>query len=63
LADEPTGNITTKQSAEIMEIFQKLNQQGHTILMITHEEEVAAYAKRVIVIRDGQLISDQLNQK
>jgi putative ABC transport system ATP-binding protein len=58
LADEPTGNIATKQAIEIMEIFQDLNEQGHTILMITHEKEIAEYAKRVIKIRDGKIIKD-----
>jgi len=61
LADEPTGNIATKQAIEIMEIFQGLNKKGHTIVMITHEDEVAAYAKRVIHLRDGQIVSDTPN--
>jgi putative ABC transport system ATP-binding protein len=63
LADEPTGNIATKQAIEIMEIFQDLNEQGHTILMITHEKEIAEYAKRVIKIRDGKIIKDNYNGK
>jgi putative ABC transport system ATP-binding protein len=63
LADEPTGNIATKQAIEIMEIFQELNEQGHTILMITHEKEIAEYAKRVIKIRDGKIIKDNYNEK
>ena len=58
LADEPTGNIASHQAMEIMEILQNLNEQGHTILIITHEEEIAEYAKRVIKIRDGQLDQD-----
>lgn len=61
LADEPTGNIATKQAIEVMEIFRSLNRQGHTILMITHEEDIAAYAKRTIYIRDGELIADRKN--
>jgi putative ABC transport system ATP-binding protein len=61
LADEPTGNIATKQATKIMEIFQALNQQGHTILMITHEEEIAQYAKRIIKIRDGKIARDAQN--
>lgn len=61
LADEPTGNIATKQALEIMEIFEDLNNQGHTILMITHEEEIAEYAKRIIHIRDGKIVEDNNN--
>jgi putative ABC transport system ATP-binding protein len=63
LADEPTGNIATNQAIEVMEILQDLNQQGHTILIITHEEEIAEYAKRIIHIRDGQLTEDYNNGK
>ncbi len=59
LADEPTGNIATKQAIEIMEILEDLNDQGHTILMITHEKEIAEYAKRVIHLRDGQIVKDK----
>lgn len=59
LADEPTGNIATKQAVEIMEIFQDLNEQGHTIVMITHEEEIAEYAKRIIHLRDGRIVKDK----
>ncbi len=61
LADEPTGNIATKQAIEIMEILEDLNDQGHTILMITHEKEIAEYAKRIIRLRDGQIIKDKNN--
>ncbi|MCX6705868.1 MAG: ABC transporter ATP-binding protein [Candidatus Woesebacteria bacterium] len=55
LADEPTGNIATNQAEEIMAIFQKLNQEGHTIIMITHEPDIAEHAKRIIHIRDGKI--------
>lgn len=58
LADEPTGNIASVQAAEIMAIFQKLNKEGHTIIMITHESDIAEYAKRIIHIRDGKIIED-----
>jgi len=63
LADEPTGNIATTQAKEIMEIFQKLNKKGHTIIMITHEPDIASYAKRIITLRDGNIVSDQLTPR
>jgi putative ABC transport system ATP-binding protein len=58
LADEPTGNIATTQAEEIMAIFQKLNDEGHTIVMITHENDIAEHAKRIIHIRDGKIVQD-----
>lgn len=61
LADEPTGNLATAQGEEIMEIFEDLNEQGHTIVMITHEPDIAEYAKRVILLRDGKIVSDKQN--
>jgi putative ABC transport system ATP-binding protein len=61
LADEPTGNIASAQAAEIMDIFKSLNDQGHTIIMITHEPDIAAHSKRVITLRDGKIVSDKLN--
>lgn len=61
LADEPTGNIASAQAEEIMGIFTKLNREGHTIVMITHEPDIAQYAKRIILIKDGRLVSDKKN--
>ncbi|MGH7902216.1 MAG: ABC transporter ATP-binding protein [Thermodesulfobacteriota bacterium] len=58
LADEPTGNLDTKMSQEIMEVFKALNEQGRTIVMITHEPSVAEYAKRVIKISDGMIMDE-----
>ncbi|MDJ0917254.1 MAG: ABC transporter ATP-binding protein [Woeseiaceae bacterium] len=58
LADEPTGNLDSKTSVEIMELFTELNDGGQTILMVTHEEEIAAYAKRLIRMRDGKIEQD-----
>ena len=59
LADEPTGNIASTQADEIMHIFQDLNEQGHTIVMITHEADIAEHAKRIIQLKDGKIISDK----
>jgi len=61
LADEPTGNIASTQAEEIMTIFKKLNDQGNTIIMITHELDIAQKSKRIIHIKDGKIISDNLN--
>jgi|SRR5581483_6449699 len=63
LADEPTGNLASVQGEEIMGIFKKLNKEGHTIVMITHEPDIASHAKRVIMIRDGKIISDKKNRR
>ncbi len=60
LADEPTGNLDTEMTLEVMALFQKLNEQGKTIVMVTHEPELAAYTKRVITLQDGYLVSDTL---
>jgi len=58
LADEPTGNLDTEMTLEIMSLFQELNDRGKTVVMVTHEPEVASYAKRVIAMRDGSIVSD-----
>ena len=58
LADEPTGNLDSVTSVEIMSIFQRLNRQGSTIIMVTHEPEIAAFTKRNVVFRDGRILSD-----
>ncbi|BBB92186.1 MAG TPA: ABC transporter ATP-binding protein [Methylomusa anaerophila] len=63
IADEPTGNLDTKSSNEIMEIFCRLNQQGRTVIMVTHEPDIAAYARRVILVRDGNIIKDEVRQE
>lgn len=63
LADEPTGNIASIQAKEIMVIFQKLNEEGHTIIMITHESDIAEYAKRIIYLKDGKIVNDGNNHK
>lgn len=62
LADEPTGNIASAQAEEVMAIFQDINEKGHTVVMITHEPDIAQHAKRVIMVRDGKLISDKINK-
>lgn len=62
LADEPTGNLDSKTTVEIMGIFQELNRQGITIVMVTHEPEVAAFTGRQIVFRDGRIVSDSRNE-
>ena len=59
LADEPTGNLDSRTSVEIMEVFQNLNEQGLTIVLVTHEPDVAQFAKRVIVFRDGKIRRDE----
>ncbi|MBU0600580.1 ABC transporter ATP-binding protein [bacterium] len=57
-ADEPTGNLDSQSGKEIMEIFDKLHQQGSTIIMVTHERDIAEHAKRIIHLKDGQIIED-----
>ena len=63
LADEPTGNLDTRTSVEVMEIFQTLNDSGITIVLITHERDIAAYAKRNISFRDGRIVKDEVVSK
>ena len=58
LADEPTGNLDSSTAIEIMEVFKQLHLQGQTIVMVTHEQHIAAYAKRIIVLKDGRIIDD-----
>ncbi len=62
LADEPTGNLDSRTSMEIMGLFQALNDSGITIVMVTHELDIAAYCKRIVVMRDGVVISDAWNE-
>lgn len=62
LADEPTGNLDTKTSYEIMNIFSKIHEDGNTVVLVTHEEDISNYAKRVIRLRDGLIESDKRKQ-
>lgn len=61
LADEPTGNLDTKTSYEIMGLFNDLHQRGNTIILVTHEEDIAMYAQRIVRLRDGNVESDEIN--
>ena len=63
MADEPTGNLDSKTSDEIMRLFSKLNEEGRTIILVTHEPDVAAYAKRILHFKDGIIHSDEINGK
>jgi putative ABC transport system ATP-binding protein len=60
LADEPTGNLDSKTSVEVMEIFGKIQSAGNTVVLVTHEEDIASYAKRVVRLRDGSIESDKV---
>ena len=59
LADEPTGNLDTHTTIEVMALFQELNEEGVTIVLVTHEPEVAIYAKRIVEVRDGRIVRDE----
>jgi putative ABC transport system ATP-binding protein len=59
LADEPTGNLDSATSEEIMRVFEELANQGQTVIMVTHEPDIAAHARRVVVLRDGTISSDE----
>jgi putative ABC transport system ATP-binding protein len=62
LADEPTGNLDTASTVEIMKLVTELNDSGRTVVLITHEDEVASFAKRVVTLRDGQIIRDEVQR-
>lgn len=62
LADEPTGNLDSKTSVEIMNLFNEIHANGNTVILVTHEEDIAAYAHRIIRLRDGLIESDTINQ-
>ena len=61
LADEPTGNLDSKTSVEIMNLFNEIHANGNTVILVTHEEDIAAYAHRIIRLRDGLIESDTIN--
>ena len=60
MADEPTGNLDTKSSVEIMGLFGQLHKQGKTIILVTHEPDIAEYAERQLIVRDGKLVRDEV---
>lgn len=62
LADEPTGNLDTKTSIEIMTLFEEIYKKGNTIILVTHEEDIALYARRIVRLRDGLIESDEINK-
>ena len=62
LADEPTGNLDSRTSEEIMGLFQDIHKKGNTIIIVTHEENIARYAKRIIRLKDGEIESDEINK-
>jgi putative ABC transport system ATP-binding protein len=61
LADEPTGNLDSKTSIDIMKLFEKIHNKGNTIIVVTHEEDIARHAHRIIRLRDGKVESDEVN--
>ncbi|HEU5228851.1 MAG TPA: ABC transporter ATP-binding protein [Ktedonobacteraceae bacterium] len=63
LADEPTGNLDSRTSLEIMTILQKLNSQGMTVVLVTHEPDIASYCRRKVVFRDGRIVDDVINEQ
>ena len=63
LADEPTGNLDSKVSVEIMHLFDEIHKSGNTIILVTHEEDIALYAHRIIKLKDGEIEDDYLNEK
>ncbi|MGH8883693.1 MAG: ABC transporter ATP-binding protein [Egibacteraceae bacterium] len=63
LADEPTGNLDTESSLEIMKLLVELNQAGRTVVLITHEDDIAGFARRVVRLRDGMIVSDQAQER
>ncbi|MEF9932092.1 MAG: ATP-binding cassette domain-containing protein, partial [Bacteroidales bacterium] len=63
LADEPTGNLDTKTSIDIMNLFEEIYNNGNTVIVVTHEEDIALHARRIIKLRDGKIESDYINDK
>lgn len=63
LADEPTGNLDSKTSVEIMSLFEEIHRNGNTIVLVTHEEDIARYAHRIVRLKDGSVESDEVNEK
>nr|WP_321453013.1 ABC transporter ATP-binding protein [uncultured Carboxylicivirga sp.] len=63
LADEPTGNLDTKTSIDVMRLFDEIHEEGNTIILVTHEEDIAQYAHRIIRLRDGLIESDEINER
>lgn len=63
LADEPTGNLDSKTSVEIMSLFEDIHKKGNTIILVTHEEDIARYAHRIVRLKDGAVESDEINEK
>jgi ABC-type lipoprotein export system ATPase subunit len=59
LADEPTGNLDSHSRTEIMDLLVELNREGHTVVLITHDKEVAAFARRLVHVEDGRIVSDK----